>query len=56
MERAYQKPNFPFAAMLIHIKFHLFNMNWIGHILHRNRLLQRITEGKIQGGIEVTGR
>jgi hypothetical protein len=30
--------------------------NWIGHILHRNRLLQRVTEEKIQGGIEVTGR
>jgi hypothetical protein len=23
--------------------------NWIGHFLHRNCLLQRITEGKIQG-------
>ena len=30
--------------------------NWIGHILRRNSLLQRVTEGKIQGGIEVTGR
>jgi hypothetical protein len=30
--------------------------NWIGHILHRNCLLQRVTEGKIKGGIEVTGR
>jgi len=30
--------------------------NWIGHILRRNCLLQRITEGKIQGGIEVTER
>ena len=30
--------------------------NWIGHILHRNYLLQRVTEGKIKGGIEVTGR
>jgi hypothetical protein len=30
--------------------------NWIGHILRRNCLLQRGTEGKIQGGIEVTGR
>jgi hypothetical protein len=27
--------------------------NWIGHIL---RFLQRVTEGKIQRGIEVTGR
>jgi hypothetical protein len=30
--------------------------NWIGHILHRNSLLQRVIEGKIKGGIEVTGR
>jgi hypothetical protein len=30
--------------------------NWIGHILPRNCLLQRITEGEIQGWIEVTGR
>ena len=30
--------------------------NSIGHILRRNCLLQRITEGKIQGGIEVTER
>ena len=30
--------------------------NWIGHILCRNCLLKRVIEGKIQGGIEVTGR
>src|SRR5215475_7844526 len=30
--------------------------NWIGHILHRNCLLQRVTEGKIKEGIKVTGR
>ena len=30
--------------------------NWIGHILRRNCLLQRVIEGKIQGGREVTGR
>jgi hypothetical protein len=30
--------------------------NWIGHILRRNRLLQRVIEGKIKGGIEVIGR
>jgi hypothetical protein len=30
--------------------------NWIGHILRRNCLLQRVTEGKIQVEIEVTGR
>jgi hypothetical protein len=28
---------------------------WIGHILRRNCLLQRVIEGKIQGGLEVTG-
>jgi hypothetical protein len=30
--------------------------NWIGHILVRIYLLQRVAEGKIQGGIEVTLR
>ena len=30
--------------------------NWIGPILRRNCLLQRVTEGKIQGEIEVTER
>ena len=30
--------------------------NWIGHILCRNCLLQGVNEGKIKGGIEVTGR
>ena len=30
--------------------------NWIGHILRRNCLLQRVIEGKIKGRIEVTGR
>ena len=29
---------------------------WIGRILHRNCLLQQVIEGKIKGGIEVTGR
>jgi len=29
---------------------------WIGHILCRNCLLQRVIEGKVKGGIEVTGR
>jgi hypothetical protein len=30
--------------------------NWIGHILRRNCLPQWVTKGKVQGGIEVTGR
>jgi chorismate mutase len=30
--------------------------NWISHILRRNCLLQQVNEGKIKGGIEVTGR
>jgi hypothetical protein len=30
--------------------------NWIGHILRRNCILQRSIEGKMKGGIEVTGR
>jgi len=30
--------------------------NWIGHILRRSCLLQRVIEGKIKGWIEVTGR
>ena len=30
--------------------------NWIGHILRKNCLLQRVIEGKIKGEIEVTGR
>jgi len=30
--------------------------NWIGHILRRNCLLQRVIEGEIKGRIEVTGR
>ena len=30
--------------------------NCIGHIMRRNCLLQRVIEGKIKGGIEVTER
>jgi hypothetical protein len=30
--------------------------NWIGHIMRTNCFLQQGIEGKIQGGIEVTGR
>jgi len=38
-------------ALIIKVK-----ANWIGHILRRNCLLQQVIEGKIKGGIEVTGR
>jgi hypothetical protein len=31
-------------------------VNWIGHILRRNCLLQRVIEGKIKECIKVTGR
>jgi len=37
-------------------EIHKLKANWIGHILRRNCLLQRVIEGKIQRGIEVTGR
>ena len=30
--------------------------NWVGSILRRNRLLKHVTEGKIEGRIEVTVR
>jgi hypothetical protein len=30
--------------------------NWIGHILCRNFLLRQVIEGKVKGGIEMTGR
>ncbi len=30
--------------------------NWIGHILHRNCLIQQVIEGKIKGEMEVTRR
>ena len=30
--------------------------NWIGHSWRRNCLLKRVMKGKIEGGIEVTGR
>jgi hypothetical protein len=32
------------------------NANWIGHILHRNCFLKHVTEGKLEGRIEMTGR
>ena len=30
--------------------------NWIGHIVCRNWFLKHITEGKLEGSIEVMGR
>ena len=30
--------------------------NWIGHILRKNCLLQRVIKGEIKGGMELTGR
>jgi hypothetical protein len=30
--------------------------NWIGHIFRRNFFLRQVIEGKIKGGIKVTGR
>jgi hypothetical protein len=38
------------------LEIHTRKANWIGHILCRNCLLQQVIEGKIKGGIEVTGR
>jgi hypothetical protein len=35
-------------------EIHKRKAKWISHILLRNCLLQRVTEGKIQGGIAVT--
>jgi len=37
-------------------EIHKRKANRIGHILRRNCLLQRVIEGKIKGGIEMTGR
>jgi hypothetical protein len=41
-------------------KCHIYNKkrktNWNGHILRRNCLLKHVSEGKIEGRIEVTGR
>jgi hypothetical protein len=31
-------------------------VNWIGHILRRNYLLNYVIEGKIKGRVEVKGR
>ena len=43
------------SLFLFYIQFR-WKANWIGHFLRRNCFLQRVIEGKIQGGIEVTGR
>jgi hypothetical protein len=39
-----------------YVEIRKWKSNWIGHILRRDCLLQRVIEGKIKGGIEVTGR
>jgi hypothetical protein len=44
------------VCIYIYIYIYIVKANWIRHILRRNSLLQRVTEGKIQGGIEVIGR
>ena len=30
--------------------------NWVGHVLCRNCLLKHVIEGKLEGGMQVTGR
>jgi hypothetical protein len=45
-----------FSSYILPHEICKWKANWFGHILHRNCLLQWVTEGKIQGGIEVTGR
>ena len=45
--------------VLLRVKEHeisKWKANWVGHILRRNCLLQRVIEGKVEGGIQVTGR
>jgi len=42
--------------VVIYVTLLSWKANWIGHILDRNWPLQRVIEGKIKGGIEVTGR
>jgi hypothetical protein len=51
------------AALYVYICVYIYiheickrKANWIGHILRRNCLLRQVIEGKIKGGIEVTGR
>ena len=31
-------------------EINIWKANWIGHILHRNCLLQQVIEGKLKGG------
>jgi hypothetical protein len=45
-----------FVEMYFYSTFRKQKANWIGHILHRNCLLQWVIEGKIKGGIEETER
>src|SRR5215475_12493991 len=52
----YCKTDYLSEYIHIYIYTHKRTANWIGHILRRNCLLQRVIEGKIQGGIEVTER
>ena len=49
------KPVLPINNSVLH-EISKWKANWIGHILRRNCLLQQFIEGKIKGGIEVTGR
>jgi hypothetical protein len=44
------------SIVLVKSQNYTADANWIGCILRRNCLLQRVIEGKIQGGIEVIGR
>ena len=47
---------FTVKGFLLRLLIKNSNIKSIGHILCRNCLLQRVIEGKIKGGIEVTGR
>jgi hypothetical protein len=40
----------------VHPTYNKNEDNWIGHILNRNCLLKCVSEGKIEGRVEVTGR
>jgi hypothetical protein len=47
-------PSFTWVRLIHEIRKR--KANWIGLILPRNCLLQRVIKGKIQGGIDVTER